>query len=75
MSISQSLYLADIIKSFNELNDGKEEARWEIAKVCIIIIILSTLGKNGKNIFNLMTFMTSMRVRVCLSEMIYRKVS
>lgn len=74
-SVSQSLYLGDIIQNFNDLNEGKENARWEIAKVCVSIFILALISKNAKNAFNLLTLMTSLRVRVCLSELIYRKVS
>ena len=73
-SVSQSLYLAAIIQNFNDLNEGKEGARWEIAKVCITIVLLATLSKNIKNIFNYLTLLISLRVRVCLTEMIYRKV-
>ena len=66
--------MADIIQNFNDLNEGKEGARWEIAKVCITIVVLAFLCKNVKNLFNYLTLMTSLRVRVCLSEIIYRKV-
>ena len=71
--VSQSLYLADVIQAFNDLNDGKENARWAITKICIIIVILATLSKNFKNVFNYLTVLTSLRVQVCLSDMIYRK--
>ena len=74
MAISQSLYLADIIGSFDDLNSGKEAARWQIARVSAILFVLAVLSKNIKNVVNYFTWVTSLRIRATLTEMIYRKV-
>ena len=74
MAITQSLEMADIIQNFDDLNKGKQEARWEIAKLCAFLFVLALLCKNVKNVVNYYTWVTSMRIRVALTEMIYRKV-
>ena len=74
LAISQSLYLADIIQNFDDLNEGKEDARWKIAKVAAFLFFLAVLSKNMKNVVNYFTWLTSLRIRVTLTEMIYGKV-
>ena len=72
-TVSQALYLADIIRNFNDLNAGKADAQQEIIKICLIIVALSVVNQNFKNFYNYLSLLVSLRVRVCLSEMIYRK--
>lgn len=72
-TLSQALYLADLIRDFNDLNAGKSEAKQEIIKICLILVALSVIYQNFKNIYNYHSFLVALRLRVCLSEMIYRK--
>ena len=74
----QALSLGDLIDNFNEMNaDEMPEDKWEAKKkiiwVCLSILALSFIYTITTNVFNFFSWMISLRVRVCLSELIYRK--
>lgn len=67
-----------MINNFNALNsDLLPEARWQAKKniilVCVSILAFSIIYCLTSNVFNFFSQMISLRVRVCLSEFIYRK--
>lgn len=71
--IAQALYLDDVIQNYNNLNDGDKSAKHEIIRVCGIIVVLSVIATNAKNVFYYFTGLVTIRLKVCLSQMIYRK--
>ena len=71
--IIQALYLEDVIQNYNDLNDGDKSAKQEIMKICGMIVFLSAVATNAKNVFYYWTGLVTLRVKICLSEMIYRK--
>lgn len=71
--VTQALYLDEVIQNYNDLNAGDKSAKREIIRVCAIIIVLSVVAINSKNVFYYWTALVTIRVKICLSEMIYRK--
>lgn len=76
--IYQALFLEDLIGNFNALNATlMPEAKWQARKnliwACAGILLCSICYSVTSNIFNFFSCMISLRVRVCLSEFIYRK--
>ena len=69
----KALYLDDLIQEFDKLNEGKREAKQEIVKVALIITGLTFVIVNASIAFQYHLILISLRVRVCLSELIYRK--
>ena len=67
-----------MINNFNALNgelvpEEKWQAKKNIILVCASILLFSLLYCLTSNVFNFFSCMISLRVRVCLSEFIYRK--
>ena len=69
----KALYLDDLIQNFDKLNEGKREAKQEIVKVALIITGLTFVIANASIAFQYHLLLISLRLRVCLSELIYRK--
>ena len=71
--LQQAFSLGDLIKDFNELNEGRKGAKQKINFVCLNILILTFIIANASNSFRFWLALISLRVQVSLSQLIYRK--
>ena len=55
------------------MNDEGKNVKQEIVYTSVIMIVLVLVHSNFSNVFNYFTCLMALRVRICLSEFIYRK--
>lgn len=74
--LSQALCIADLIHNTNKLKEkgaDQEEARTNLFYTSLIMIVFEILFANLSNLFTYNFYVISMKVRISLSSLVYRK--